>query len=87
MLVPFPFAAQDHQRYNARFLEKEGGAVILEQDTFFGPKANPAVLAQTLLGLFNDRPHLEHMAERSLNAAKPHAARHMVDSLEELLKK
>ena len=49
VLVPFPFAAQDHQRYNARFLEKEGGAVILEQDTFFGPKGNPAVLAQTLL--------------------------------------
>ena len=35
VLVPLPWAAQDHQRHNARFLESEGGAVVLEQSSFY----------------------------------------------------
>lgn len=87
ILVPFPFAAQDHQRYNARFLEKEGGAVVLEQDIFFGPKGSPAALSDAVLELAQNKAHLAHMAERSLAAAKPHAAKELVDGLEELLQK
>ncbi len=30
VLVPFPFAAEDHQNYNARVLEKAGAAVVIQ---------------------------------------------------------
>lgn len=87
ILVPFPFAAQDHQRYNARFLEKEGAALVLEQDIFFGPKGRPDALSDAVLELVRDRAHLARMAERSLAVAKPYAARKLVDGLEEFLRK
>ncbi|MEM8549607.1 MAG: UDP-N-acetylglucosamine--N-acetylmuramyl-(pentapeptide) pyrophosphoryl-undecaprenol N-acetylglucosamine transferase, partial [Verrucomicrobiota bacterium] len=32
ILVPYPYAADDHQRANARFLEQQGGAIMVEQD-------------------------------------------------------
>ena len=84
VLVPYPFAAQDHQRHNARFLEGEGGAVVLEQDRFYGKGGNPAELMETLTALLNDSQRLRLMAARSLAAAKPYAARDLVDGLEEL---
>ncbi len=31
ILVPYPFAADDHQLANARFLEQRGGCIVLEQ--------------------------------------------------------
>ncbi|MGF1483911.1 MAG: glycosyltransferase [Opitutales bacterium] len=31
ILVPYPFAADNHQQENARFLEQQGGAVVLAQ--------------------------------------------------------
>lgn len=32
ILVPYPYAADDHQNANARFLEQQGGAVVVEQE-------------------------------------------------------
>lgn len=31
LLIPYPYAAEDHQRHNAEFLSKQGGAVLLLQ--------------------------------------------------------
>jgi UDP-N-acetylglucosamine--N-acetylmuramyl-(pentapeptide) pyrophosphoryl-undecaprenol N-acetylglucosamine transferase len=83
LLTPFPLAAQDHQRHNVRHLVEEGAAVALEQDEF---SHNPARLARELLALLRDRPRLELMSEKSFAAAKPYAARDLVDGLEALLR-
>jgi len=32
VLVPFPYAADNHQRENARYFESQGGCVVVEQD-------------------------------------------------------
>lgn len=32
ILVPYPFAADDHQKANALFLEQQGGGVVIDQD-------------------------------------------------------
>jgi UDP-N-acetylglucosamine--N-acetylmuramyl-(pentapeptide) pyrophosphoryl-undecaprenol N-acetylglucosamine transferase len=85
VLVPFPFAAQDHQRHNARFLEQEGAGVVVEQETFFGPGGDPQVLARVLLDFLQDRGKLARMAERSRAVARPRAAVDLVDGLEALL--
>jgi len=36
ILVPYPFAADNHQMANARYLEQQGGCVVLEQDRIDG---------------------------------------------------
>ena len=97
VLVPLPWAAQDHQRYNARFLEQEGGAVVLEQSRFYSEREQasdsgsargedgPGLFVRTILSLLQDRPTLETMARKSLASARPYAARDLVDELEKLL--
>jgi UDP-N-acetylglucosamine--N-acetylmuramyl-(pentapeptide) pyrophosphoryl-undecaprenol N-acetylglucosamine transferase len=85
VLVPFPFAAQDHQRHNASFLEQEGAGVVVGQDRFFGPEGDPRILAGILLELSRNREKLACMAERSRALAKPRAAADLVDALVALL--
>lgn len=82
VLVPFPHAARDHQRQNARFLEHGGGAVVLEQSVFQSADADPQALARAVLDLMRDPEHLGHMRRRCLDLAMPHAARTLVDELE-----
>ena len=100
VLVPLPWAAQDHQRHNARFLESEGGAVVLEQSSFYTERSGktpgeangaecgeegPRLFVRTVLSLLQDRPTLEAMALKSLAAARPYAARDLVNELEALI--
>jgi UDP-N-acetylglucosamine--N-acetylmuramyl-(pentapeptide) pyrophosphoryl-undecaprenol N-acetylglucosamine transferase len=69
VLVPFPFAVDDHQTANARFLERGGAALVLQQA---GLTAEG--LALTLRGLLGDRPRLLRMAEAARGLAKIDAA-------------
>ena len=85
LFAPFPQAAQNHQLQNARYLEEEGAAVVLEQKHFTPPSGDPARLVEQLLGLLRDGERLRGMALRSLTLAKPYAARDLVNGLEELL--
>jgi UDP-N-acetylglucosamine--N-acetylmuramyl-(pentapeptide) pyrophosphoryl-undecaprenol N-acetylglucosamine transferase len=34
VLVPFPYSAEGHQRLNARFVQKAGAAVMIEDEDF-----------------------------------------------------
>lgn len=85
LFAPFPQAAQNHQLQNARYLEEEGAAVVLEQKQFTPPSGDPARLVEALLGLLRDGDRLRGMALKSLALAKPYAARDLVDGLEALL--
>ncbi len=58
MLIPFPFAANNHQEYNARFLAAAGaGELILNKD-FTGE-----LLAGKIRHLFSHRAALEAIAK------------------------
>lgn len=48
ILVPFPQAADDHQRANAAFFEKQGGGIVVEQSRLSGMQA------EVLDVIFND---------------------------------
>lgn len=85
VLSPFPGAAQNHQLHNARFLEEEGAAVVLEQSRFTGPGSDAVLLARTLIPLLGDTNRLHDMSMRGFALARPHAARDLVDGLEGLL--
>ncbi len=66
VLVPFPYAVDDHQTHNARFLSEKGAAVLLPQTELSAER-----LAQLLRGL--DRERLSAMAQAARSLAKPDA--------------
>lgn len=80
ILIPFPYAADDHQTANARMLADAGGAVMMPQD-----ELDPDRLAGVLTGLMDDIPSLEKMAALARKAARPGAARDIADSIEEMI--
>ncbi|MDL2266493.1 undecaprenyldiphospho-muramoylpentapeptide beta-N-acetylglucosaminyltransferase [Desulfovibrio sp. OttesenSCG-928-G15] len=82
ILTPFPQAAQDHQRHNARYLVTEGAAVLLEQEDIL---RSPSLLTECVLSLKADRQRLFAMAGQSLSLARPHAAATLVDEAQRLV--
>ena len=60
ILIPYPFAAENHQEYNARALESEGAAkVILDKDL------NSKLLNDTINNLISDEKNLRKMGKKS----------------------
>ena len=69
ILVPFPFAVDDHQTANARFLE-QGGAALVRQQAELTAESLAAILRE----LLGDRARLLAMAEAARRLAKVEAA-------------
>jgi UDP-N-acetylglucosamine--N-acetylmuramyl-(pentapeptide) pyrophosphoryl-undecaprenol N-acetylglucosamine transferase len=70
IFVPFPRAADDHQRVNAEALAREGAAVVVEESKLEG-----VWLAETIAALLNDPRRLQTMSEAARSLAHPNAAR------------
>lgn len=68
VLIPFPFAVDDHQTHNAKFLADAGAAVLVRQR-----ELSPAGLAELLRSMTRER--LLDMALRARELAKPDATR------------
>jgi UDP-N-acetylglucosamine--N-acetylmuramyl-(pentapeptide) pyrophosphoryl-undecaprenol N-acetylglucosamine transferase len=79
VLVPYPYATNNHQVTNARALSDTGGAVLLLQSELSGRS-----LAHVLARLDSDREALREMGERARDRKHPEAARAIVDGLEAL---
>ena len=79
ILVPFPFAVDDHQTANARFLSSVGGAFLLPQDE---------MTPESISRIRNYSPEqLLQMAERSRTLAKPEAAVEVARVCEEMCRR
>jgi UDP-N-acetylglucosamine--N-acetylmuramyl-(pentapeptide) pyrophosphoryl-undecaprenol N-acetylglucosamine transferase len=72
ILVPFPFAIDDHQSRNAQALSKAGAALVVPQ---------AELSAERLAGLLGtlDRPRLLEMARKARALGKPDAAERVAD--------
>jgi UDP-N-acetylglucosamine--N-acetylmuramyl-(pentapeptide) pyrophosphoryl-undecaprenol N-acetylglucosamine transferase len=70
VFVPFPRAADDHQRRNAEALQHAGAAVMLEESYL-----NAASLIETISGLFGDPARLRAMSVAARKLSHPSAAR------------
>lgn len=79
ILVPFPFAVDDHQTRNAHYLSDAGAAVLIQQTELEAPR-----LAELLADLCVDRARLLAMAEAARHLAVPDAARRVADICEEV---
>jgi UDP-N-acetylglucosamine--N-acetylmuramyl-(pentapeptide) pyrophosphoryl-undecaprenol N-acetylglucosamine transferase len=79
VLVPFPFAADDHQLHNAEAFERAGAAkLMLDRD------CNGWKLYETVRALAADRESLDRMGQAARQFARPDAARRAADILEEV---
>jgi UDP-N-acetylglucosamine--N-acetylmuramyl-(pentapeptide) pyrophosphoryl-undecaprenol N-acetylglucosamine transferase len=70
IFVPFPRAADDHQRVNAQAFERAGAAVVLEET-----KLDDVWLAETISSLIGDPVRLRKMSEAARSLAHPNATR------------
>jgi len=73
ILVPYPFAVDNHQTANGRFLEKADAAKIIDQSCLSAEN-----LAGLLLELFSDNDRLFKMAEAAFSVAKRDALTEVV---------
>jgi UDP-N-acetylglucosamine--N-acetylmuramyl-(pentapeptide) pyrophosphoryl-undecaprenol N-acetylglucosamine transferase len=78
VLVPFPFAADDHQTRNAEAMQRGGAARLVPDATLDGER-----LFDVVSQLAGAPGELERMAEAARNFARPGAARRAADVLEE----
>jgi len=80
IFVPLPYAADDHQRYNARSLESCGGAVIVDQDN-----GNMDVLANQIEELLFDAEQLKSMSKAGAQTVPEQGEEKLLDILEKWL--
>jgi len=80
ILVPFPFAADDHQAVNARALVDSGAALMFRESELTGE-----ALAATLRRLAADPESVRRMERAAGSLGRPEAARELVDVCAELV--
>jgi len=79
LLVPFPFAADDHQARNAEAMERGGAARLVRDSEMSGER-----LVSLVCELAGAAGKLETMAEAARQFAHPGAARKAADILEQV---
>lgn len=69
ILIPFPFAADDHQKKNAESLVAQGAALMIEQKNL-----TPQILMDAIQALQRDPKTLHQMSQNIRNFHRPRAA-------------
>ena len=80
LLVPYPHAADDHQRANARALADAGAARVLDPSSFDGKQ-----LADALASLSERPDTLLEMGAAAQSLARPEAASQIIDACQALI--
>lgn len=76
ILVPYPYAADEHQRHNAESLQRAGGAICIDQ-----AEATVERVAASLVRLATDVELRLRMAAQSAARGRPDAAREVARDL------
>lgn len=76
ILIPYPYAANNHQEYNARALVKSGAAIMILDRNLNGNK-----LWEEIGSLAKKKVNLSQMAEKSGNLGKPEALKNLVQMI------
>jgi UDP-N-acetylglucosamine--N-acetylmuramyl-(pentapeptide) pyrophosphoryl-undecaprenol N-acetylglucosamine transferase len=76
ILIPYPFAAEDHQTFNANIFERTGAATLLKERETSGE-----TLAKKLLWFLEDPHRLSEMSARSASLAPQNAAERVADTI------
>jgi UDP-N-acetylglucosamine--N-acetylmuramyl-(pentapeptide) pyrophosphoryl-undecaprenol N-acetylglucosamine transferase len=70
ILIPYPYAAENHQEFNARVLENQGAAIVIRDTELTGLR-----LKVVLEKLLADRDKVEKMTQASKKIGRPEAAK------------
>jgi len=76
ILVPYPFAADNHQFTNARAFSDVGAALLLEQKT-----ATPQTMGETILKLLRDERKRAALSQELVRWHAPQAAEHIAERM------
>ncbi|MEE9252128.1 MAG: undecaprenyldiphospho-muramoylpentapeptide beta-N-acetylglucosaminyltransferase [Thermodesulfobacteriota bacterium] len=79
VLVPYPYAAHNHQMGNARVLERQGASVVIEDG-----ELTPEKLSDVLKNLLNN-DKLAQMSAAAKSLGRPEAATAVVNAIHELI--
>ncbi|HEY9785437.1 MAG TPA: undecaprenyldiphospho-muramoylpentapeptide beta-N-acetylglucosaminyltransferase [Candidatus Obscuribacterales bacterium] len=79
IFIPYPFAAQNHQEFNARYVESQGAATMILQSELTGER-----LCKTVLDLLQDETKLQTMREHMARLGRPSAAANIANQLRAL---
>jgi UDP-N-acetylglucosamine--N-acetylmuramyl-(pentapeptide) pyrophosphoryl-undecaprenol N-acetylglucosamine transferase len=79
ILIPFPFAADDHQTHNASMLVSAGAAVMIPES-----ELTPERLASEIEGLAASPARLHAMEHAAAHLGRPEAAREIVEVVSQL---
>ena len=82
ILIPYPYAAHNHQLINARKLVDRGAATLIRDEELSGPS-----LAQAILHLYHHSKEQAKMEEAIKQVGRPKAAQEIVDHCYELVSK
>ena len=74
ILIPFPYAANNHQVFNADFMKQAGAAITIKEHDL-----TPEELTNEIKGLFVNQTRLHLMEEKSLALGTPDSARKIVE--------
>ena len=74
IVIPYPFAADDHQATNADYYAQGGGVKVFKEKDL-----SPELLAQEIQSLLQDHKQLERMGMAMRALAQPEAADLLVD--------
>ncbi|ACD83464.1 UDP-N-acetylglucosamine:LPS N-acetylglucosamine transferase [Methylacidiphilum infernorum V4] len=80
ILIPYPYAANDHQKKNAVVLEKAKAAFVFEES-----KVSPEILSQTLKRVLDDRQLSQEMGRRAQVMFEPNSTDKIVEIVERCL--
>jgi UDP-N-acetylglucosamine--N-acetylmuramyl-(pentapeptide) pyrophosphoryl-undecaprenol N-acetylglucosamine transferase len=88
ILIPYPFAAEDHQTYNAKVFANAGAALMFQQASL-----TPEILTTQVLQLLqSDRPNqdgtsqkLSEMVQRAKSLAVPDSAQQIATLIRQLV--
>jgi UDP-N-acetylglucosamine--N-acetylmuramyl-(pentapeptide) pyrophosphoryl-undecaprenol N-acetylglucosamine transferase len=69
ILIPYPYAAENHQEFNARVIERQGAALVIKDSELDGTK-----LTEQISKLIYDPEKLALMAQASRKLGRPQAA-------------
>ena len=81
IFIPFPYATENHQEYNARVLEKVNAArIILDKDI------NSEILGNSINEIIKDKTKLEEMGINASKIAKPNVEDEIYKELKKVIK-
>ena len=80
ILIPYPYAAEDHQAYNAAVFKSAGAALVFRQD-----ELTSELLATKVLSLLQSPEQLKQMGENADAIAVPDSAERLANLVRQLV--